>query len=209
MSHVINLIPKGHSENSHLLVALHGNNSTAEETLQFWAEAATEGWVTVIPQSPQAGDNDAFVWNNNIEQSKSYVITQFEEIKENISFDPQHVVIAGHSMGGLIAAESAIEGLIPVCGFVVIGPAVPFWDRSEELEKLLPEAHERRLRCYFILGEYDNAIFADKVIELVNKIKSANIPCELETVPNANHDYSPAYDTALQRGLAFVSSIKE
>ena len=209
MSHVINLIPEGHSENSPLLIALHGNNSTAEETLPFWAQAISQGWITVVPQSPQAGDNDAFIWSNDIEHSKAYVKSQFDEIKENISFDPQQVVIAGHSMGGLIAAESAIEGMIPVHGFVVIGPAVPFWDRAEELEKLLPEAHTQKLRCYFILGEKDDAIFADKVIELADKIKATDIPCKVEIVPDATHDYTPAYDTALQRGLAFVSSTKE
>ena len=209
MSHVINLIPKGHTENSPLLIALHGNNSTAEETLPFWAQAISEGWITVVPQSPQAGDNDAFVWSNDIEQSKTYVKSQFDEIKENISFNPQQVVIAGHSMGGLIAAESAIEGLLPVRGFVVIGPAVPFWDRAEKLEKVLPESYERGLRAYFIIGEQDDAIFADKVIELANKIKSAGIPCELEIVPDATHDYTPEYDAALQRGLAFVSGTKE
>ena len=205
MSHVISLIPKEQSKNSPLLIALHGNNSTAKKTFPFWAQAISQGWITVVPQSPQAGDNDTFVWSNDIEQSKVYIKTQFDDIKENIPFDPQQIVIAGHSMGGLIAAESAIEGLIPVRGFVIIGPAVPFWDRSEELEKLLAEAHKRELRCYFILGEQDDAIFADKVNELADKIKAANIPCELENVPNASHDYTPEYDAALQRGLAFVS----
>jgi len=205
MSHVINLIPKGHSKDSSLLIALHGNNSTAEGTLPFWAGAASDGWVTVIPQSPQTGDNDTFVWSNDIEESKAYVKSQFDDIKKNNVFDSNQVVIAGHSMGGLIAAESAIEGLIPVHGFVAIGPAVPFWDRSEELEKLLPEAYKRGLHGYFIIGEKDEAIFTPKVKELAEKIKAAGIPCELEMVPDATHDYTPAYDAALRRGLAFVN----
>jgi len=205
MSHIINLIPKEHSNYSPLLVALHGNNSTAEGTLPFWVGAASAGWVTVVPQSPQAGESDSFVWSNDIEESKAYVKSQIDEIKKNTAFDLNQVVIAGHSMGGLIAAESAIEGLIPVRGFIAIGPAVPFWDRAEELEKLLPDAHKRGLRGYFILGKKDEAILADKVIELADKIKAANIPCEIETVSNAIHDYSSEYDVALQNGLAYIS----
>lgn len=201
---VITKFPTNHSPNSPLLIALHGNHSSAKKTLPFWELAVKDGWLTVIPQSPQYLYKDAIVWDD-LEQSKAYIASQYDEIKKNTSFDLKRVVIAGHSMGGLVAIQIALQGLIPVSGFVVNGPAVPYLDEPEELDMLLPTARERGLRAYFIVGEKDEAIFTPKVKELAEKIKIAGIPCELEMVPDATHDYTPAYDAALRRGLAFIN----
>ena len=200
---VITKFPVNHSAESPLLIALHGNQSTAERTLPFWEPALKDGWVTAIPQSSQVMFKGAFAWDD-LEQSKSYVINQYEALVQNIAFDAERVVIAGHSMGGLVAIQMALRGLLPVRGFVVNGPAVPYLDEPEELDKLLPRARERGLRAYFIVGERDDAINTPEVKNLAEKIEAAGIPCEVELVPDATHDHTPAYDAALQRGLAFV-----
>lgn len=202
---VITRFPANHSAASPLLIALHGNQSTAEKTLPFWEPAVLYGWVTTIPQSNQVMFKDAYAWDD-LEKSYAYVKGQYEALAKNIAFDPKRVVIAGHSMGGLVAIQMALHGLIPVRGFVVNGPAVPFLDEPEELEGLLPLASERGLRAYFIVGEQDDAINAPEVKNLAEKIQAAGIPCQVETVPNATHDHSPAYDPALRRGLAFVNA---
>jgi dienelactone hydrolase len=75
-------------------------------------------------------------------------------------------------------------------------------DAPEELKALLVPALERGVRGYFIVGEKDNAIFADKVYESAEKLQAAGLVCELETVPDATHDYAPTYDAALLRALA-------
>ena len=198
---VITKLPANHSVKSPLLIALHGNQSTAERTLPFWEPAVLDGWVTVIPQSDQVMFKNAFAWDD-IEKSFAYVKSQYEAL--DVSFDSKRVVIAGHSMGGLIAIRMALEGLMPVCGFVVNGPAAPYLDEPEVLDRLLVPARDRELRAYFILGEEDDAINTPEVKNLAEKLKAAGISCEVEMVANSTHDYNPAYDPALQRGLAFI-----
>ena len=198
---VITKLPSNHSTESPLLIALHGNQSTAERTLPFWEPAVLDGWATVIPQSDQVMFKNAFAWDD-IEKSMAYVKSQFEAL--DIAFDSKRVVLAGHSMGGLIAIRMALEGLIPVCGFVVNGPAVPYLNPPAELDQFLAPARERGLRAYFILGEQDGAINTPEVKNLTEKLKAAGISCEVEMVANSTHDYNPAYDPALQRGLAFI-----
>ncbi len=198
---VITKVPENHSAESPLLIALHGNQATAEKTRPFWEPAVLDGWATVIPQSNQVMFKDAFAWDD-LEKSYAYVRGCYEAL--DIPFDSKQVVIAGHSMGGLVAIQMALQGLLPVRGFVVNGPAVPYLDEPEELEKLLPLAHERGLLAYFILGERDDAINMPEVKNLAEKIKAAGIPCEVEMVPDSTHDHNPAYDPALRRGLAFV-----
>jgi predicted esterase len=200
---VVKKLPSNHSAESPLLIALHGNQSTAERTLPFWEPAVLDGWVTVILQSDQVMFKNAFAWDD-VERSFAYVKSQYEAL--NIPFDSKHVVIAGHSMGGLIAIRAALEGVIPVCGFVVNGPATPYLDHPEDLEKLLDSARERGLRAYFILGEQDNAINTPEVKSLAEKMKAAGMACEVEMVPDSTHDHNPAYDPAIRRGLAFVTN---
>ncbi|HEU0293967.1 MAG TPA: alpha/beta fold hydrolase [Anaerolineales bacterium] len=200
---VITKVPSNHSDNSPLLIALHGNQSTAERTLPFWESAVADGWVVAIPESDQVMFKDAFAWDD-LERSKAYVKSQYERLTKNTTFDPRQVVIAGHSMGGLIAIQVALEGVIPVRGLVVNGPAVPYLDAPEELDKMLDSA--RDLRAYFILGEQDDAINMPEVKNLAEKMKATGIPCEVEMVPNATHDYTSAYDAVLRSGLAFVNS---
>jgi predicted esterase len=198
---VITKLPSDHSTQSPLLIALHGNQSTAERTLPFWESAVLDGWVTVIPQSDQVMFKNAFAWDD-IERSFAYVKSQYEAL--DVSFDSKRVVIAGHSMGGLIAIRMALEGLMPVYGFVVNGPATPYLDDPEELDKLLVPARARGLRAYFILGEEDEAINTTEVKNLAEKLNAAGISCGVEMVANSTHDYNPAYDPALHRGLAFI-----
>ena len=201
---VVTKLPSNHSASSPLLIALHGNQSTAERTLPFWSSAALDGWVLAIPQSDQVMFKDAFAWDD-LEKARAYVTSQYEALAKNTLFDSQKVVIAGHSMGGLVAVQMALEGLLPIRGFVVNGPAVPYLDEPEELEKLLPLAHQRGLRAYFIVGGQDDAINTPEVKNLAEKMQAAGIPSEVEMVPDATHDYSSAYDAALRSGLAFVS----
>lgn len=201
---VITKHPSGHFDHAPLLIALHGNQSSAEKTLPFWEPALAEGWSVVIPQSNQAMQKDALGWDG-LDASVAYVQERFKAI--DFPFDQKRTVIAGHSMGGFVAIRMALEGLLPVCGFVVNGPAVPYLDEEAELKNLLPAAKERGLRGYFILGEQDDAIFIPKVLELAEKLKTAGLVCAVDMVPEATHAPHPAYDPALRRGLRFVAGL--
>ncbi|MGD9101774.1 MAG: hypothetical protein PVF45_14930, partial [Anaerolineae bacterium] len=165
-------LPQDHSAASPLLVALHGNERTAAHTLPFWQVAVSRGWVLALPQSTQAMYNDAFGWDD-LETSYATIRARFEGLQGHVAFDPRRVVLAGHSMGALVAIQMALRGTPHVRGFVANGPAVPFLDAPEELEALLVPALERGVRGYFIVGEKDNAIFADKVHELAEKLQAA------------------------------------
>ncbi len=195
---LITRLPQEHSNALPLLVAFHGNESTASRTLPFWQVAVSRGWALALPQSTQAMYTDAYVWND--------FQAAWELLQQRIAFDARRVVLAGHSMGGLVAIRLALLGALDVRGFVANGPAVPFLDTPQELQALLIPARERGMRACFIVGEKDKDIFADKVHQLAEKLQSAGIACQLEIVPGMTHDYAPAYDAALLRALAFVEA---
>lgn len=81
----------------------------------------------------------------------------------------------------------------------------PFREALDELDALLPLARQRGLRGYFIVGENDFDISQAENQWFFEKLKSAGIVCEIETVPGATHDHTPAYDEAFY-ALTFISN---
>lgn len=196
--------PKNISKDAPLLIALHGNQNTAAGTLPFWEPAVDEGYLIVVPQSTQAAFKDAFIWddlNTSFEQVKACL----ESLKQEVDFDSNRVILAGHSMGGLIAIQMALTGELPLQGLIANGPALPFEDAAEDLEMALALTKVRGLRAYFIVGEKDIDIEQDAIQVFVEKMKLAGIPCEMEIVPGATHDYNPHYDAALVHALKFIN----
>lgn len=202
---LLKLFPKKTSKENPLLIALHGNQNTAARTLPFWKPAVDAGFVLAVPQSTQAVFKDAFMWDD-LDVSFAQVKTCLESLKKEVDFDTHRVILAGHSMGGLVAIQMAMTGEVPVHGLIVNGPALPFGDSPDELGKAIASAKERGLRAYFIMGDKDVDIEQDAIRAFVEKMRSAGIPCELEIVPGATHDYSPNYDSALVRALKFIKS---
>lgn len=197
-------LPENHSSTSPLLVALHGNQSTASQTLPFWQTATSQGWVLALPQSTQILHKGAAYSWDDFGLAHATVNAHFAHLQQHVAFNPNCVVIAGHSMGGLVAIRLALMGTPNVRGFVVIGPAVPFLNDPEALDAVLVPACQRGVRGYFIIGAEDRVIYKDKIYMLWERLQTSGLACELEMIPGAKQDYTPAYDGALLRGLAFT-----
>ena len=204
-SALLEFVPKNQPKDFPLLIALHGNQQSAKKTLPFWSPAIGTGFALLVPQSEQAMFKDAYIWGD-LDTSFRQVKDIFIAVEKRLQFDASKVVLAGHSMGGLIAIQMAMTGGLPVKGFIANGPALPFEDAPEELEKAIAYSREQGLRGYFIVGEKDIDIEQDAIRVYFEKMKLAGVTCELEIVPGATHDYNPDYDAALIRGLTFVNS---
>lgn len=195
--------PKGATKGTPLLIALHGNQSNANKTLPFWKPAVDGGYMLAVPQSKQAMFRGAYIWDD-LDASFKRVKTCFAALKKDRNLDPERIILAGHSMGGLVAIQMALTGELPVHGLIANGPALPFGDAPDEFEKALALAKARGLRAYFIMGDKDVDIEQEAVRAFVENMSTAGIPCKLEIVPGATHDYTPDYDAVLLRALKFV-----
>ncbi|MGH2510670.1 MAG: hypothetical protein ACRDHZ_25125, partial [Ktedonobacteraceae bacterium] len=47
-----------------LLMALHGNGTNAEVTVNPWKDITERGWLLAVPRSTQFAGPDAYVWND-------------------------------------------------------------------------------------------------------------------------------------------------
>lgn len=185
------------------MIALHTNAGSVADSVEFWQPAARQGWLVGVPQSSQAMWKGAYVWDN-YEIAESEVRKAFESMTDKYAVDPQRVILAGHSMGGETAMRLALEGVIGSIGFIAVGPAGPF---TEDLNRWLPAIHAGQnlgLRGYLLVGEEDESVDHEQLQTLAEMLVQNGIACELEEIPLAGHDYSPEYEAAMLRALAFI-----
>lgn len=188
-----------------LLFALHGNQSSATNTRPFWQPAVAQGWQVALPQSTQLMWKDAFIWTET-QTAKADLLPHLAALRAQHPFEPNSLVIGGHSMGGDMAIALTLSETIPARGFVVIGPGGPLCDEPTDCLPLLKEHAKAlpNLRGYIIIGDADPVILPDKLHQLADLLTEAGLQCQVEVIPGATHDPHPAYEPALLRGLDFV-----
>lgn len=201
---LITRAPKDQTGAAPLLLALHGNTTSAEATLPFWQAATVQGWLLAVPQSSNAMYKGAWLWDDH-DSALADIQPHLDSLRGQ--FDSTRVVVGGHSMGGEIAIGLALRGTVGARGFVTIGPGGPLTDEPEQWQPIIESARGRHLRGYFIVGEQDDLILPAKIQILADMLNANGIPAQVERVPGATHDFSPAYEAALGRGLGFVVAV--
>lgn len=184
-----------------LLIALHGNASNANDTVEHWSGITTEGWLLAVPQSSQVFEAETFVWDERetgIDEIRMHLATLSGEHK----LAQERVVLGGFSMGGGQAIWMALHQSLKTCGFVVLGPYL----REEELEALstlLQTQKPAGLRGAILVGEEDTECLAisQKVVEL---LRAHDLPCELEVRPGLDHSYPEDFAAWVANGLVFI-----
>lgn len=188
-----------------LMIALHANAATARESVDFWRPAAASGWLVAAPQSSQAMWRGAYIWDDR-ETTEQEIVRHFGSLNEQYAVDQDKVILAGHSMGGEMAAWLALRGALAVRGFIAIGPAGPFMDNPESWRQLILEYPGYGLRGYILVGEEDVSADATAAAYFTDLMNAAGLPCELELVPHAGLDYAPEYEASILRALEFVGN---
>ncbi|HEX9988856.1 MAG TPA: dienelactone hydrolase family protein [Chloroflexia bacterium] len=186
-----------------LLIALHGNGSHAQPSIQAWRSIVSDGWMLAAPQSSQAVGVRAFMWDNQ-EIALAEIKEHYSQLCAQYTIDTGNVVIAGFSMGGETALRASLSGTIPVRGFILLGPGGPTINTPDAWLPLIEEAKARNLRGYILLGEQDDSIPQDEIRTLAGLLNDNGIPCELEMVPGIAHEYPRDFAPYAARALAFV-----
>ncbi len=182
-----------------LLVALHGNNSNSETSVDSWRSAANRGWLLTLPQSSQLGDFDGYVWNDR-ERATAEVRQHDATTRREYAIDPARLVIGGFSMGGGLAVWLAVSGAIEARGFIAVGP---YLEDVGLLRPLLKARPDRKLRGYIVVGDQDDPCYRISQ-EIAALLQAHDIACELEVYPNLGHVFPPSFEESLAKGLDFI-----
>lgn len=186
-----------------LVISLHGNGANGPQSIDGWRSVVSEGWLLAAPQSSQLVSLDSYIWDDQ-DTALREVAGHYATLKERYSINPDRVVITGFSMGGETALRVALSGTISVRGFILLGPGGSTINTPEAWLPLIERASTRGLRGYILVGEQDEGIPHNAICTLVEMLNGHGIPCELEMIPGARHEYPPDFAARVQRAIAYV-----
>lgn len=203
MNNIITLSPPSSQEQMPLLMALHGNLSNAEAELDHWRPAVSAGWLLAMPQSTRVDEDGKFIWNfpGTNEWPIEEIQTHYANLLNQYSIDTERVVVAGFSMGAGLAAWTTLHGFIKARGFILVSPYLPYkYVEAPEMDIVTPN----QLHGYVIAGGLDEPTF-EWSGKFVERMRKNNIPCELATYPNMDHEYPPDFKHVLLKALNFIT----
>jgi dienelactone hydrolase len=184
-----------------LLLGLHGNQSNAAITSQYWEPAAKAGWLVGVLQSSQIGFTaTTFVWNDEARSLKDVEQNHAELMQAN-QVDPARAVVGGFSAGSRMAVQLGLTQPFPIQGVIALGPYLA--GKLDEWQALLPAVAERGTRFYLIVGDNDHPAYEDS-IRFTEMLKAANVPHQIKVYPGMAHVYPPDFDSVLLEALAFI-----
>ncbi len=185
-----------------LLLAMHGQTSTAEAEIGHWEGVTTGGYMLAMAQASQLVWAGGGLWT--IEKSVPEVAEYYEQLSAAHAFDPQQVIVGGYSMGGEIALQAALTGAVPARGFVVLAPAGgPLSMEPQGCESIIQSLQGSGMRGAIILGQDDAAASPDGIRTLAAMLNENDVPCKVMSF-DGGHAYPPDFDKRLLDALTFI-----
>lgn len=196
---LITLLPEQPAQSYPMLLALHGNNGNAPVTVPHWHPVVARGWILAVPQSSQLSMPDAYVWNDR-ERATRELQEHYTSLTHEYPINKDRVIIGGFSMGAGLSIRLSMNGAIPACGFIAVGPYIP---DVETLKPFIEASKERGLRGVIIVGDQDKHCYATS-LKVAEMFKSHDIPCKLEVYPDLGHDFPPDFEEKLAEAIVFI-----
>jgi predicted esterase len=196
------LVPDSYESMLPLLIALHGGGGNKDTNLKEWEVARQRGWLVLSPQSTHSIFPNAYWWADDLDQRLRDIQVHFDEILKKYPIDSTRIVTAGMSQGSGMAIHTALDGRIPVRGFMSIAVG---WPNYEELASLAPQAGP--VRGYFVIGEKDHTLQSAREIQKIlrdNKFAFAE-----EVYPDLGHEFPPDLERSFDRAIDFIFKEQE
>lgn len=182
-----------------LVFALHGNTGNAETTLGRWKPIVEDGYLLVALQSTQLSGPNAYVWND-FEKAKVELIDHYAALTAEYNIDTESVVIGGFSMGGGFALWAALNDVIPIKGYLGLGPYIG--DPESLLDKIQAK-QGTGFRATFFIGDQDVGCLPGTQ-QTKQYFEDAGIPYEFELREGLAHDVPADFGDIAKRALKFI-----
>jgi hypothetical protein len=182
-----------------VLIALHGSNWRAEETVPTWEAAVGVGMLLAVPQSSQVAGMNGYDWSDRAitEHDLGEV---YRRLRSQGARDERPIVLGGFSQGAGVAVTLAIDGTgFPVHGFVAVAPAFSGIGRPQPDAS---EAARRGVRGVLIVGEHDP--YRAEGEEVQRGLAADGVVCELVVEPGIAHVIPPGFESRLEAALDVI-----
>jgi predicted esterase len=192
--------PENRSSPWPLLLALHGNNYNANQTVDHWHTATGAGWLLGVPQSSHITGPGMYHWQDYA-QDKDELQAHFAALCAQHPVDRSRVVLGGISQGAETALRLALKGEISARGVILACPGGPLIDSDDGLAPLIEASTGRDLRFAVIIGGQDEH-HAPGGRQLVEQLRAGGFAVTAQEVAGIGHRYPADFDARLPGLLA-------
>ncbi|WP_346905908.1 hypothetical protein [Clostridium sp.] len=149
-------------------------------------------------QYSQLYRHNGFSWTINPPISRSDIKECYNLILQEYSIDEKCVIIGGFSGGAITALDIIFANVIPIKGFITIGPDFP----KSFIKENVKLAAERGVRGIFIEGEI--IIPLEEQEEMIKAFEEVNLPYKFYVNKGIGHDIPQDLPDKLNKALSFI-----
>lgn len=183
-----------------LFITLHGDPGNIGEFSEYWKpdEFLKKGFIVVYVQSSQLYRHNGFSWTMNPLISRNDIKECYNLILQEYSIDEEWVIIGGFSGGAITALDITFANVIPIKGFIAIGP-----DFTESFTKVnVKLAAERGVRGIFMEGEIIMPL--EEQEEMIKVFEEVDLPYEFYVNKGIGHAIPQDLSDKLNKALSFI-----
>jgi dienelactone hydrolase len=156
------------------------------------------GFIVVYLQSSQLMASGGSQWEGDYGQARRDIRHCFDAVTSDYVVDTEKVIASGFSGGASASIDIALNGDLPVKGFIALCP-----DKPKEFSKeICLRARERDVRGVIMEGEESG--IGDDIKEMESIFKEVGIPYQLIINRGEGHWYPPDLPQKLEQALAFI-----
>ncbi len=181
-----------------VLIALHGHGSTTESELTNWEKACPMGWLVAAIQSSQQAWPGAYTWIDR-DKAQEEIVVQYKSLCAQYPIDLSRVIIGGFSQGAALAIRLALNGSIPVCGFLAVSLGMI---DQQLLTAWAETTRGQAVRGYLVAGGKDQRYEFFK--RICATLPNHGILCQMEDHPELGHLFPADFERSLESGLKFL-----
>jgi predicted esterase len=177
-----------------------GHIGNIESHRHYWKpdSALKRDFIVVYVQSALVSCSGGYSWDGEAELHRKELGQCYEEVLASYSVDTDMVIVSGFSAGGKVSIDVLVNEVLPVKGFIALGPDKPTEFSREGIEA----ARERDGRGVILEGE--QTVDNPNLQEMQTVFKELGFPYELIINEGIGHWYPDDLSSKVDRALAFI-----
>jgi predicted esterase len=185
-----------------LFLGLHGDPGNIDEFSEYWKpdEFLRNGFIVGYIQSSQLLIQGGYGWLENLSISRKEIKECYNKVLQQYSIDSNCVIIGGFSGGAIAAIEVTLSNIIPIKGFIALGPELTESFTKENVKL----AADRGVKGVLMEGEVLMPLPEQE--EMVSTFKECEFPYEFLINQGIGHAVPQDLPNKLNQAIKFICS---
>jgi len=183
-----------------LHIAIHGWGEDVEFFRKFWqSNVLNKDCISLFVQSSRVVSQIGFGWDD-VELARKEIKDAYENVLTQYPIDINNITIGGFSQGGTMAMDFALNGIIPIKGFIALCPDQPNNFSKEGIESMI----EKNIKGIILTGENDGALPEQK--KMVQEFEETGFLYKFTVNTDLGHWFPENLSKQIDEALDYIAS---